>query len=43
MRIWWKASKRDIAHRAADFFDTGLQKLIHEYGKCLSSGGDYVE
>jgi histone-lysine N-methyltransferase SETMAR len=29
--------------QAADFFDTGRQKLISRYDKCLSSGGDYVE
>jgi hypothetical protein len=27
---------------AADFFDTGIQKLIPPY-KRLNSGGDYVE
>jgi hypothetical protein len=27
----------------ADFFDTGIQKLIPQYDKCLSSGSDYVE
>jgi histone-lysine N-methyltransferase SETMAR len=29
--------------RAADFFDTGIQKLIPQYEKCLNSGSDYVE
>jgi transposase len=28
---------------AEDFFDTGIQKLIPQYDKCLSSGSDYVE
>jgi hypothetical protein len=28
---------------AAEFFDTGIQKLIPRYDKCLSSGGDYIE
>jgi hypothetical protein len=28
---------------AADFFDTGVQKLIPQYDKCLNSGGDYAE
>jgi hypothetical protein len=27
----------------ADFFDTGIQKLIPQHDKCLNSGGDYVE
>jgi hypothetical protein len=29
--------------QAADFFDTGMQKLIPRYDKCLNFGGDYVE
>jgi histone-lysine N-methyltransferase SETMAR len=29
--------------QAADLFDTGLQKPIPRYDKCLNSGGDYVE
>jgi hypothetical protein len=28
---------------ASDFFDTGIQKLIPRYDRCLTSGGDYVE
>jgi hypothetical protein len=32
-----------LSLQAADFFDTGIQKLISPYDKCLSSGGDYVE
>jgi hypothetical protein len=31
-----------LSSKAADFFDTGIQKLIPQY-KCLSSGGDYIE
>jgi hypothetical protein len=31
-----------MSSQAADFFDTGIQKLILRY-KCLDSGGDYVE
>jgi hypothetical protein len=31
-----------LSSQVADFFDTGIQKLIPWY-KCLSSGGDYVE
>ncbi|PNF43793.1 hypothetical protein B7P43_G09754 [Cryptotermes secundus] len=29
--------------QAADFYDTGIQKLVPRYDKCLNSGGDYVE
>ena len=29
--------------RAADFYGTLIQKLIPRYGKCLNSGGEYVE
>jgi hypothetical protein len=31
-----------LRSQAADFFDTGIQKLIPRY-KCLYCGGDYVE
>jgi hypothetical protein len=36
IRMW-------LSSQAADFFDTGIQKLIPQYVKCLYSGGDYVE
>jgi histone-lysine N-methyltransferase SETMAR len=29
--------------QAADFNDTGIQKLVPRYGKSLNSGGEYVE
>jgi hypothetical protein len=29
--------------QVADFFDTGIQKLIPQYNKCFNSGGDYGE
>jgi hypothetical protein len=32
-----------MSSMAAEFFDTGIQKLIPRYDKYLSSGGDYVE
>jgi transposase len=32
-----------LSSQAADFFDTGIQKLTHQYDKCLNSGDDYVE
>jgi hypothetical protein len=31
-----------LRSQAADFFDTGIEKLILRY-KCLRSGGDYIE
>jgi hypothetical protein len=34
--------KTQLRSQAADFFDTGIQRLIPHY-KCLNSGGDYVE
>jgi hypothetical protein len=34
--------KTCVRSQAADFFDTGVQKLIPQY-KCLNSGGDYVK
>jgi hypothetical protein len=32
-----------LSLQAADFFDTGLQKLIPWYDKCVSFSGDYIE
>jgi histone-lysine N-methyltransferase SETMAR len=32
-----------LSSQAADFFDTGIQKLIPRYDKRLSSGNDHVE
>jgi hypothetical protein len=32
-----------LSSLAANLFDTGIQKLIPRYDKCLNSGGDYVE
>ncbi|PNF33163.1 hypothetical protein B7P43_G13585 [Cryptotermes secundus] len=29
--------------QAVDFYDTGIQKLVPRYDKCLNSGDDYVE
>jgi hypothetical protein len=37
------SAKMSLSSQAADFFDTGIQKLIPRYDKCLKSGGDYVE
>jgi histone-lysine N-methyltransferase SETMAR len=35
--------KTCLSSQAANFFDTGTQKLIPRYDKCFNSGGDYVE
>jgi len=29
--------------QAADFYDSGIQKLVPRLNKCLDNGGDYVE
>jgi hypothetical protein len=32
-----------LSSQAADFFDTGIQKLIPQYDNCFNSGSDYAE
>jgi hypothetical protein len=32
-----------LSSQVTDFFDTGIQKLIPRYEKCLNSRDDYVE
>jgi hypothetical protein len=29
--------------QAADFYDSGIQKLVPRFNKCLDNAGDYVE
>ena len=29
--------------QAADFYDSGIQKLVPELNKCLDNAGEYVE
>ena len=29
--------------QAADFYDSGIQKLVSRLNKCLDNAGDYVE
>jgi hypothetical protein len=36
VRMW-------LNSQVADFFDTGIQKLIPQYDSYLSSSGDYIE
>jgi hypothetical protein len=38
-----EGDKTWLSPQEADLFDTGIQKLIPRYDKCLNSGGDYVE
>jgi hypothetical protein len=35
--------KTRLSSQVANFSDTGIQKLIPRYDKCLNSGGDHVE
>lgn len=32
-----------LKSQAAEFYDTGISKLVHRYDKCLNLYGDYVE
>jgi hypothetical protein len=32
-----------LSLQAAEFFDTGIHRLIPQYEKCFNSGGDYIE
>jgi hypothetical protein len=32
-----------LSSQGADFFDTGIQKLIPQYDKCITSDSSYVE
>jgi hypothetical protein len=34
--MWFKG-------QAADFYDSGIQKLVPKINKCLDNAGDYVE
>ena len=31
-----------LQSQATDFYNTGIQKLVPRYDKCLNSGGEYV-
>jgi hypothetical protein len=39
---WMEGVKMWLSPQVAEFFDTGIQKLIPRY-KCLNSSSDYVE
>jgi hypothetical protein len=38
-----EGAKMWLSSQVADFFDTGIQKLIPRYHKCHNSSGDYTE
>jgi hypothetical protein len=38
-----EAIKTWFASQAASFYDTGIQKPVPRYDKCLNNGGNYVE
>jgi histone-lysine N-methyltransferase SETMAR len=35
--------EEELEFQAADFYDTGIQKLVPRYDKCRNSDGEYVE
>jgi len=35
--------QEEVKGLAADFYDSGIQKLVPRLNKCLDSAGDYVE
>jgi len=38
-----RAVKQWATSDGADFYECGLQALVHRRRKCLANGGDYVE
>jgi hypothetical protein len=38
-----EGAKTWLSSQAADFFDTGIQELIPQRGKYLTSSGEYIE
>jgi len=37
-KLWNRA-----ASTGADFYERGMQALVHRWRKCIANGGDYVE
>jgi len=35
--------QEEVKGQAADFYDSGIQKLVPKLNKCLDNAGDYVE
>jgi len=43
-RRWGARRNHDVVKgQAADFYDSGIQKLVLRLNKCLDNAGDYVE
>ena len=44
---WEKVVQEEVTTwfkgQAADFYDSGIQKLVPRLNKCLDNAGDYVE
>jgi len=38
-----QAVKQWATSAGADFYDSGMQALVHLWQKCIATGGDYVE
>jgi hypothetical protein len=37
------AVRKWFASAGADFYECGIQTLVHRWQKCITNGGDYVE
>jgi hypothetical protein len=38
-----QAVKQWATFTGADFYECGMQALVHRWRKCIANGGDYVE
>jgi len=38
-----RAVKQWTTSAGADFYERGMQALVHRWRKCIANGGDYVE
>ena len=38
-----RAVKQRIISTGAEFYERGMQALVHRWRKCIANGGDYVE
>jgi hypothetical protein len=38
-----RAVKQWATSAGADFYERGMQALVHRWRKCIAKGGDYVE
>jgi hypothetical protein len=37
------AVRKWLASAGADFYERGIQALVHRWQKCITNGGDYVK